>query len=185
MNKQLKLMEVPRIYGQERPTELREKESEEIWNRRALEVIENGWSSDSVEEIKEDLKELFMTDNGFEKAKDLESMARLATYNIDTLFIEWLDDLHDPFDDALREHVKGWVIARNIQPKLAVDTKLRLTENLCNYRDNYKKGGTVFIAMIDDETAEYVVGLRAGKKRGVVVPYERLHKIIEVVSEGK
>src|SRR3989304_6105776 len=123
-----KLFKDLEVFTEKRPEKLTEKQENEIWEKLAKEVIEGGWSNDNIDVIIEDLKNLSMSDSGYEMAKDLEGFVAKGNYKFDTSFIEWLDMLYSDFYDTKSKIIKEWVKVCNIKPKYKKDTKLIVKE---------------------------------------------------------
>lgn len=64
-----------------------------------------------------DVADIYINDSGYEIAKKLER--GLASYKIDTAFIEYLDQFSYHKGEILRANVEAWVKAHNPQPKFS------------------------------------------------------------------
>jgi len=108
----------------QRPTQITKEQQDNYFKEVAEEIIQNEWSSSSIERIIHDLHQISYSDSGYEIAKKLESYPSKASYDIDTEFIEFLDDFDSNSNDILRENVKDWVKAFNPQHKFNKGQKL-------------------------------------------------------------
>jgi len=169
-----KLFSDSEVFQKERPTKLTDKQVDDFYLERAKDLIENGYSKDYVEDIIEDLKELYpFRDNGFEMANELKSYKMKACYEIDTQFCEWLDCLSFEYDQILTKNVIDWVKAHNPQPKFEKGTKLLITEHLCYGKP---KGAIVYVTGGRKEEACYWIDENPNKDGGTVIEYELVEK---------
>jgi len=155
-------------YINERPTELSEEQEIEFCQRLAKEVVANRWSESHIEAIVHDLKSLFVFENGYQMAKELEGIYSLGSYDIDTPFIEWLDDLFSKYDDETNNNVKRWVKENDIKPLYRIGTQLKVIEG-STFRLFEKP---IFINGYLENTAKYLVSNEKGSKRNIVLDYE-------------
>ena len=163
------------VFVKERPSKLSEKQEAEIWQNLAKEVVKNGWSTDDIDTIIEDLQGLSMSDSGYEMAKDLEYFSANGSYDIDTSFIEWLDMLDSDFDDARRENVKRWVKAHDIKPKYDIGTQLVVNEHFSRSPE-LQVGKEVFVNGYYKNEAKYCVSNEKDSKRNVLIIYENIER---------
>ena len=159
----------------ERPTKLSEKQEDEIWQKLAKDVIDNGWSDDDIDTIIEDLQNLSMSDSGYEMAKDLEGFSSNGSYDIDTSFIEWLDWLYSDFDDARRENVNRWVKAHDIKPKYEIGTQLVVKEYFTRSHE-LQVGKVISVNGYYEKEAMYCVSNEKDSKRNVLIIYEDIER---------
>jgi hypothetical protein len=164
------------VFVKERPENLTEKQEAEIWQKLAKEVIDNGWlSNGSIEDVIKDLEDLSKYDSGFEKAKDLDNYRAKANYNIETSFIQWLDDFDSEFNDAKRENVRRWVKAHNIKPKLEKGTKLIINEQFSR-DEKMKIGNIIYINGAYEPEAQYYVSQILGANSNLCISYEKIER---------
>jgi len=163
------------VFVKERPIKLSEKQEAEIWQNLAKEVVKNGWSTDDIDTIIEDLQGLSMSDSGYEMAKYLEGFSANGNYDIDTSFIEWLDMLDSDFDDARRENVKRWVKAHDIKPKYEIGTQLVVKEHFTQSPE-LQVGKIIFVNGYYENEAKYCVSNEKDSKRNVLIIYEKIEQ---------
>lgn len=173
-----KLFDDNLLIQKERPTQITKQQEEKMFVDLAKEVIKYQYSSDDEETIAEDLKELSQRDNGFEKAKDLESDGN-ASYTFDGDFIDWLDGMDYSRDEILKENVKLWVKAHNPQPKLEKGIKLKIVESL-SYSKDLRKDNIVYVTGINMEQAYYTISDDKEKNGGYVLAFEKVELNCEV-----
>ena len=104
-------------------------------------------------------------------AENLEKYSSNASYNIDTEFIEFLDDFDSNRNDILRENVKDWVKAFNPQPKF--DKGQKLIVKIPIFRDT-KKESIIYITGFDEKSANYLIHADEKQDGGFVVAYEKI-----------
>jgi hypothetical protein len=173
-----KLFDDTLFVQKERPTQVTKQQEEKMFIELAKEVIENQYSDDDEETIAEDLKELSRNDNGFEKAKDLESDGN-ASYEFDGDFIDWLDGMDYKRSEILTENVKLWVKAHNPQPRLEKGTKLKIVESL-SYSKDLRKDCVVYVTGINMEQAYYTISDDKEKQGGYVLAFEKVESNCDV-----
>jgi hypothetical protein len=173
-----KLFDDTLFVQKERPTKITEQQEEKMFLNLAKECIKNQYSSDDEETIAEDLSNLSVNDNGFEKAKALDDNGN-ADYSFDGDFIDWLDWIDNKRSDILKENVKLWVKAHNPQPKLETHTKLKIVESL-SYSKDLRKDCVVYITGINMEQAYYTISDDKEKKGGYVLAFEKVESNCEV-----
>lgn len=162
-----------------RPTGITEAQEQAFYREAAQQIVKNGWSRDAIEDIMEDLAELSFSDSGYEMAKDLESYSRHATYQIDSFFISFLEDLDHEKDQILWNNVKAWVKARNPQPLLNKGAKVILQKAL-GYQ--MKQGATFYITGLSEDVGSYLISQDPNKNGGYVIAYERLEDCLTPVQ---
>jgi hypothetical protein len=173
-----KLFDDALFIQKERPNKITEQQEQKMFLDLAKECIENQYSSDDEETIAEDLKELSVNDNGFEKAKDLQDNGD-ASYKFDGDFIDWLDGMDYKKIEILRENVKLWVKAHNPQPKLKKGTKLKIVESL-SYSKDLIKDCLVYVTGINMEQAYYTISHDKEKQGGYVLDFEKVESKCEI-----
>jgi hypothetical protein len=155
----------------QRPTQITKEQQENYFKEVAEEIIQNEWSSSSIERIIHDLSEISSSDSGYEIAKKLEGYSSKASYEIDTEFIEFLDDFDSNRDDILRENVKDWVKAFNPKPKF--DKGQKLIVKIPLFRSN-KKDSIIYVTGFDKGEANYLVHEDKEHGGGYVIAYEKV-----------
>ena len=138
----------------ERPTRISKEQQENYFKEVAEEIIQNEWSSSSIERIIHDLHQISYSDSGYEIAKKLEGYSSKASYDIDTEFIEFLDDFDSNSNDILRENVKDWVKAFKPQPKF--DKGQKLIVEIPLFRSN-KKDRIIYVTGFNKGESNYLV----------------------------
>jgi ribosomal protein L14 len=175
-----KLFSDTETFTKERPTKITESQKENLFKEIAQEIIDNDWSPDVIDSIKEDISDLFpFYDNGYEMAKRLEGFSSKAHYNIDTEFIEFLDGISYKTYTLLEDNVKQWVKAHNPQPKLRQGQKLIITKQLNHQK---KDGEIIYINGINTETACYYVDKDPNRKGGTVIAFEKVEICTEPIA---
>jgi hypothetical protein len=170
-------------FQKERPTKPSEVQKVKFYNDMAQEVIDNGWSSDSVSDIANDLEELYpFYGNGYDLAKNLEKGYRnQASYDIDPSFCEWLDNLDYEYRRLVEENVRTWVKAHNPQPKYKVGESVVLSKNL---NREMNAGQTFYITGLQPEEANYLVWKDKKHNGGCVIAYERLEDAVLISDQN-
>jgi hypothetical protein len=154
-----------------RPTKITEQQEQDFYKSIAEEIIENGWSDSDLEDVIADVSNISTHDSGYEIAKDLEGYGSKASYDIDTPFIEFLDNFGYEKDCILRKNVEAWVNAHNPQPKFQKGQKL-IVETTLNYEK--KKGETVYITGFSEKQACYLIDKDEKRQGGTVIAYEKV-----------
>lgn len=179
METQTTLFEPHEYFQKERPTMPSENQLAQFYSKMAKEIIEEGFSSSDEDDIIEDLKGLSpFNGNGFEMAKELDGYCKNASYDCNTSFCEWLDELSYELYKISQENTKLWVKANNPQPKFEVGDKLLIREFLCY---GFGKDKIVYINTIHESEAYYCVDADKNKKGGTVLVYERVEKCCELI----
>jgi hypothetical protein len=168
-----KLFDDTLLIQNERPTKITKQQEEQMFIDLAEEVIKNQYTDeDDVDTIVEDLKQLSLSDSGFEKAKDLDSNGS-ASYSFDGDFIDWLDNMDYKKRQILNDNIKLWVKAHNPTPKFEKGQRL-IVDSFLNHEKT--KGTIVFITGLDIDRATYHVDTDPNRNGGTVIPYERVEK---------
>ena len=173
-----KLFDDTLFVQKERPIKITKQQENKMFIDLAKECIKNQYSSDDEETISEDLSNLSINDNGFEKAKALDDNAN-ASYSFDGDFIDWLEGMDFKRDEILTENVKLWVKAHNPQPKLEKGTKLKITGHL-SYQKDLRTECIVYITGINMERAYYTISDNKEKQGGYMVAFEKVESNCEV-----
>lgn len=157
--------------NKERPTKITEQQEIDFYEKQAKEIIENGWSTSNTDAIITDLKELYpFNDNGYEMAKKLDDgYCKIAFYNVDTSFCEWLEFLHTEYHQVLDKNIEVWRTAHNPQPKFVKGQKLIVDITLNHEKE---KGCEIFITGFLEKTAHYLVDQDPERKGGTIIAYE-------------
>lgn len=119
----------------------------------------------------QDVSEICAHDSGYEIAKDLESSGKKASYDIDTSFIEYLDDFAYHKGKIHTQNIKDWVAAHNPQPKFNKGQKLLVNTFLNNQK---RKGAIVYVTGINEKEAYYTIDENPLKNGGTVIDYEKV-----------
>jgi hypothetical protein len=164
-----KLFSDSELFQKERPTKITEEQKKLFCTNVAKHIVKNGWSKNAIENVTEDISILDINTNGYEIAKELESDGRCC-YNIDLMFVEYLDDLYGEKSQLLRANVKEWAAAHNPIPKFLQNDKLVVNKNY--KRAVLAEGAVVTIHRIDKEEACYIVNVDPKENGGFVIPYE-------------
>lgn len=154
-----------------RPTKITEQQQKDFYKTIAEDIIANGWSDDDLEDVFADVSRIHPHNSGYEIAKDLEGYGSKASYNIDTTFIEFLDNFGYEKDCILRKNVEAWVLAHNPQPKFKKGQKL-IVETILNYQK--KKGAIVYVTGFSEKQACYLIDENSEKQGGTVISYEKV-----------
>lgn len=174
-----KLFPEKEMFIKERPKYLTESLAQEFYLKMAKEVIDSGWSNDDPEDIASDLEELSFCDSGYEKAKDLESFHKKASYDIDSSFIEWLEDIEYEKSQCLEKQIKEWVKIHEIKPNLQKGNKLQVNADIGR---SFKTGDIIFITGLYEETAVYLLSKNPEESGGVVVAFERVEELCSFLN---
>lgn len=160
----------------ERPTKLSEKHKKKLYRELAQEIIDNRWSYEDVSIIAKDLKELSLSDSGYEKAKHLEKWCR-GRYKVDMEFVNWLDSISTEFDMAKHTLAKRWVKAHNIQPLYAVGAMLCIQSLLFVFKeDGYRIGNIIYVNGYRMEEGLYCVSPNLGDTTNMLFTYEKIEE---------
>jgi uncharacterized protein YfkK (UPF0435 family) len=172
---QIKMFNDSEMFQKQRPTGLTDSQNLTFFTDMAKEVRKNNWSSNEVQDIAKDLSELNLNQNGFELGKDLdEGFNYKASYNIDVLFLEFLENIQLERMMIVNDNVKNWVKAHDIKPKLEKGFDFNANEKIGRFKDS-----RLYISDIYPDTAQYVVKIKDGdKKRGFLFDYEKIEENI-------
>jgi hypothetical protein len=163
----------------ERPTKITIQQEEKLYLDLAQEIIGNQYSSCSIDIITNDLKKLFITDSGFEKAKALQDNG-YGTYQFNGDFIDTLDNMYYGIYTALQENVKIWVKAHDIKPKLTKGSKLLIKETL---NREQIKNEIIYVTGIKNETGEYLIDKDPNRNGGSIISYEKIEANCEILKD--
>lgn len=173
-----KLFTDAETFQKERPTKITAKQAHDFNMRIAQEIIDEGWSKSDIEDIAEDVSGISTHDSGYEIAKDLENYKK-GYYDIDTAFIEFLDDFSWKKREVLEENVKAWVLAHNPKPKFEKGQKLIVNSSLNSEK---KKGAIVFVTGFSEKTACYLIDENQERAGGTVIAYERVESSCSIID---
>ena len=156
----------------ERPTTLSSEQKEKFFIEMAQEIIKEGYSTSDVEDIAHDLSESsFSYKTGFEIAKDLDHGYSSASYDFNSGFIAFLEDLSYEYGKRVDENVKDWVKAFNIKPALKLGDKLMVNEPISHC---FKKDETIFVNNVKEDEARYTVSTDPKQNCGFVIAFEKI-----------
>lgn len=156
-------------FTKERPTEMTSKQSDELYLKLAKEVINEGWSNSDPKDIAESIKEIpYYLNNGYERAKYLEDHCFWT--GIEVSFVEWLDSLDDQINDVIKENVKAWVQAHNIQPQFKKGDTLNVQNNF----SGYITGDIIHVTNIYPDEARYTVDVDPNRRGGYLIAFEKV-----------
>lgn len=160
------------MFVKERPLKLPKVKEDEFLLKMAKEIIESNWTkySPEPEEVAKDLEEIMSYDSGFEAAKRLEDYGD-CSYNFQTDFIEFLEQLDYERRNALDELVKEWVKIHEIKPMFQKGIKLIVNIDIGHI---YKLGQIIYITGIKEETACYLLWDDINHNGGYAVAFERV-----------
>lgn len=159
----------------ERPTKITEQQEKDYLEEVAEEIINNNWSNSRIEKIIKDLSNISWTlRSGYEIAKELEGYNSKASYNIDTSFIELLDDFHRNKESIVRENIRDWVKAHKPQAKFEVGQELIVETQLFRGFNQGKQGDIVYITGKNEKEANYYVHEDKDYNGGYVLAYEKV-----------
>lgn len=165
-----KLFDTTEFFQKERPTEPTKSQVEEFYKKMAKEIKKEKFSSSEESEIIEDLKDLFpFSDSGFEMAKELDGYTANAEYDIDSSFIDWLEDLQWEYRKLNDVNVKEWVKCHNPLPMFQKGQKLEIMEKLCYQKD---VGKIVYVNGFQEDKANYLIDEDPNRQGGTILPYE-------------
>lgn len=160
------------VFQLERPTKATPQQLEAYYKQVAEYIIKEGWSDDDFEDVLHDVKRISEHDSGYEIAKELEGFGSKASYDIDTQFIEYLDDFGWRKRDIVEENVKAWVKAHNPKPKYSEGQKLLVQKALC--RHTIPAGKILFVNGFDEAQARYVLNAEKDGNGGTLLTYEKV-----------
>lgn len=154
-----------------RPTKATDAQLQAFYKEYAEEIIENGWAVDDLEDVVHDVSNISSYDSGYEIAKSLEGYGSRGSYDIDTSFIEFLDDFSWRKQELLDNNVKLWAQAHNIQPKFSKGQKLIVEQGL---NREYVKGCIVYVNGFSIDRACYWIDQDKERNGGTVLAYEKV-----------
>jgi hypothetical protein len=166
-----KLFSDAETFTKVRPTKITEKQKQEFYKSIAEEIIKNGWSDSDLEDVIHDVSKISPHDNGYEIAKYLEGFGSKAIYDIDTSFIQFLDDFDFKKYRILEKTIETWVSAHNPQPKFQKGQKL-IIEIPLNPKE--KKGDIVYVTGFSEHRACYLIHKDEKRSGGYVIAYEKV-----------
>jgi hypothetical protein len=162
-----------------RPTKITNQQRDKLYIELAQEIIDNNYSSSDINVISEDLKNLFTTDSGFEKAKALENNGN-GTYRFNGDFVDSLDNIDYEIYTVLQENVKLWAKAHDVKPRFTKGLKLFIKETLNREKI---KGETVYINGIQEDTATYLIDKDPNRNGGTVFAFEKIEANCEILND--
>lgn len=167
-----KLFADSEVFQKERPTKITDIQEQEFYKEFAQGIIDGKWSSDDLETIIQDVSDLSVHENGYELAKSLESYSCKASYDIDSEFVDYLNDFRYRKSEILTRNVRDWVKAHNPQPKFEIGTKLSIEKPL--HQVVHKSGIIYVVGYLKDE-AKYIVNIDPAKNGcGSLFTYEKV-----------
>lgn len=179
-----KLFSDSEVMLNERPTKITKQQEEEYLEEVAQEIIDNNWSNYPVEKIIQDLGNISWTlRSGYEIAKELEGYNSKASYNIDTSFIEFLDDFHYNKESIVRENIRDWVKAHKPQPKFKTGQKLIIETQLFRGHNQGNEGDIVYVTGKDEKEANYYIHENEGHNGGYVLAYEKVENNCKIYND--
>ncbi len=152
-----------------RPTALTAEQAVEFYHSEAAKIIKHGFSKSSQHGVFLDLKEVDPSDTGFEIAEKLKNNG-CGQYNVDSMFVEWLEMMINEREDLLQQNVKQWVKYTNPVAKFSRGQKIALNRNFTGIG---KTGAEFYITGIKQETAVYYVWEQPDNNGGYIIPYEQ------------
>jgi hypothetical protein len=173
-----KLFSDSETLSKHRPTKITSEQEQEYYKKIAEDIINEKWSDSDLEDIISDISEISIHDSGYEIAKDLESYNKNASYNIDTDFITYLDDIGYDKHRILVKNVEAWVMAHNPQPKFNIGQKLIIKEKISF---KLEKGSIVFVNGYVEKRACYYIHANNKKTLGIIIPYETVESDCEPI----
>lgn len=158
-------------FVKDRPTKLTPNQEKELYRSLAKDMKAHGFAAEYQDEesIIKDLKSLSSWQDGYEKAKDLERKG----YEINTEFVQWLDDIEYDRRSLLRSTVTQWVEAHSITPGYEKGQKLQATGVVHGY---HEEGDVLFITSINRKSATYCIDKNPENNGGLVRTYEDIEE---------
>lgn len=160
-------------FTKHRPTGITAQQSQALYKEIAQEIIENGWSNSSKVDIIKDLSNISFLDSGYEIAKSLEGFYSSAYYEINSDFIEFLEDLCWRKDEVRRKNVETWVKANKPMPKYRKGQCLLVKHDLNRVT---RKGLTVYVTGFNESEACYLIDEDKNRAGGSVMAYEKVEE---------
>ncbi len=175
-----KLFDDTLMVKNERPTELTPQQKEELYGKLAVDMIKEQHVNDhfDVEEIAQDLADLYLGYSGFEMAKYLQNNGS-CDYEFNGDLVDFLDNIQYEVHSVLNETVKLWVKSHGITPKLEQGTALRINETL---NIKLKKGEEVYITGIRLEEGIYLLSQDKNKQGGYLITYEKVEANCTIIE---
>lgn len=167
-----------------RPKKLNGEQLDEFYLEVAKDIINNGWSENTVDEIVSDLKGSWLSSSsGYEISRSLDEFG-VCCYSIDSSFIEYFEDLECVYTGKVRNLVFLWVKENDIKPKHELGTVLIVDEEFSSSKD-LSVGSLFYINKIDSELALYGVFGKSGSSKNILIPFELIEKYCSLFSEVK
>lgn len=173
-----KLFDDSLFIQKQRPTRITEMQEEKMFIDLAKDCIEQQFSSDDIDIIAKDFKDLYRNDSGYEKAKDLENNGS-GSYNINGEFIDWLDWLDYKRNEILSENIKLWVNAHKPKNKFEKGIKLKVIKTMNHTK---KEGSIVYVTGIREEEANYLIDEDKDKRGGQIICFEKIEANCELIK---
>lgn len=169
------------VFITKRPDFITKKQEDKLYSNLANEIFLNDWcdSNEDIEEVINDLKNLNFDENGYYNAKQLESNGE-AWYNIDSEFVNFLDNIQYLIDDLKTKNVEEWVKIHDIKPKLNLNDKLKVINKIPK-TINIFPGDTIYINNIVYSQAIYLISKEKNNNRNFLVNFEDLENNITQV----
>jgi hypothetical protein len=167
-----KLFDDTLYVSKDRPIAITPQQSEALFLKLAEEAIDNGYSGDDVEVIKEDLESLNLNQTGFDLAKDLEEDGS-ADYTFNGDFIDWLGNIEHEVEQVLKENTKLWTTAHAPQPMFKKGDAVKITD-LISY--NIRSNVILYVYKINMEQAYYIMARDREQKGGYILNFEKLEE---------
>ncbi len=160
-----------------RPTKITAQQKALFIASCAQDIISNGFSKSPLDSIIYDLTDIDLSD-GYEAAKELEQYGQ-SSYNINSMFIEFLEGMDSEKDKLVRNNVKDWVKAHNITPKWEKGSQLTVNTPIYYFSSI---GDIVYITGVDKERAVYYIDKDRDKNGGYVIPFERIESNCALIT---
>lgn len=164
-------------FVKERPKKVPETRLQKFYTDLAEEIKSEGYSDDDIETIVEDVKEMSTIDNGYEIAKHLDDRGN-ASYDIDPMFVDFLDNYGWRRREVFDEIIKEWVKIHDIKPKFNKGDKLIANEYL---NRDYKSNAIVYVTGIKSDTARYLIDADPNRNGGTVFDFEKVETICSLI----
>jgi hypothetical protein len=167
-------------FTKHRPTKATEAQLQAFYHEIAEEIISEGWAEDDMEAVMHDVVNISSYDSGYEIAKSLEGFYSKGHYDIDTEFIEFLDNFSWRKQDLLEANVRTWVIAHNPQPKFQQGQAL-MPSNSTNR--SLPNGKVVYVTGFREDRACYLIHEDKEMKGGIVIAYEEVEACCTAIGD--
>jgi len=174
-----KLFDDTTFIQKERPTSLSPKEKDDLLITLAKEIIDEGYSKSNIDIIVSDLKELSLSDRGFELANHLSRNCS-AEYIFNGSFLDWLENYSWEWKDTLDQKVELWAKVHKPQNKFEYGAKLIINKNL---NPDKIKGDIIYVNAVQSHVAKYLVDEDPDRYGGSAFTYEKLESCCEIFEE--